>query len=224
MRKVIPLDSSIGILLEVVSSHLNFRLAILVNEHSKHVLLDGSLFEKTWDKELCFAVLVWWKSNKTWWHEATQSSLLDNRLEQVVFHASLSYSAVLVHADGVSGVKTVHTTNTIVKSTLFEIKLFEAGRVWWVKSVLVVAIGTVLGSKPHPRASWVKDHIELFSLRTELDFGVNLDVLEVKEHLVDVLHVFWFDFLYYLLANVTNSSSVCVELSGSRLNFNVHFQ
>jgi len=39
----IPVKISTGILIQIVTSKLNFREVILINEHREHVLFDGTL-------------------------------------------------------------------------------------------------------------------------------------------------------------------------------------
>jgi hypothetical protein len=79
----------------------------MVDIHGEHVLLDGSLLVKRWNEKLRSRVLGRWsQTDKSSTCETTKILLINNSLEEIVLHASVTSGAILLHADFISGIVT----------------------------------------------------------------------------------------------------------------------
>ena len=147
-----------GEFFSVVSSHLNFWLANIVNEHCEEVLFNGTCIKKTWNEELTSTILCWWgKTDKTSSMKSTKHFLVDDVLEQEVLHASMSYCRFRSEANGICWVPPNTCSSSVVKFWKLWCLLSVRRRLLWNKLGWVSTWSTKVASNPYPTWSTIED-------------------------------------------------------------------
>jgi hypothetical protein len=129
----------------------------------------------------------WWEPNETSSSKTTEVLLLDDSLEEVVCHTTVSNYTVLVQAHLVGGVKTPDAAHSVAKVGNVRSELLEGGAVCKVKLVRAGAVVAHITTDPHPAGAGVEDEGEGLLVGADVDLGEDLDVEERLKLLVDVV-------------------------------------
>jgi hypothetical protein len=126
--ELVPLQRTLGIFFEVITTDLHHGDVALVDEHGVHVLLDGSLLVESGNEQLLSIKSVRGsKANNTVSSVAPKVFLLDHCLKLVIFYATVANLAVWVQAEGVKTVIAPDLTKPILQSAEMEVSLTESG-------------------------------------------------------------------------------------------------
>lgn len=185
------IDWATGILFEIIASHVDLAMTVVVDKDGKHVVFNGSLLIQTRDKQLGTRVLSRGRqTNDSCSGKAFQILLCYDILKQIVSHATIAQFAVLHQTDIILRIIADHRAFAIIELSWLLRQLHVGFRV--VRSELVVVLHApvaVFRLNPDPTATSIEDHLEHLLVAADVDNCIQLDVIEIIEILFDVVVV-----------------------------------
>lgn len=121
-----------------------------------------------------------------------QIFLTDDGLEEVVWHASISNVTIWLDANIVDNVVAEDSSLAVLEHGDIVRNLDERGGPMRVELMFIGhAVFALSVLYPDPRGASVEDHFELFFFGAYPNIGVELNIEECVQVLLDVFHILW---------------------------------